>query len=115
MFFAHSGSGLKQQYNNLKQNATIKIHKSMSSLKTQWSKNTNQLLEGRLVDVALQGEIAEDLPGRLVALDLHRVGLNAAIMPLRTGGHHWGASHSLDILQEHVSLSALRMHTFAWG
>lgn len=61
---------------------------------------TYQLLEGRLVDVALQGEVAEDLPGGLVALDLHRVGLDAAVVPLRTGRHHRGPRHSLDVLQK---------------
>lgn len=73
---------------------------------TQSTKNTNQLLEGRLVDVALQGEVAEDLPGRLVALHLHRVGLDAAVVPLRTGCHHRGARHSLDVLKEDVAWSA---------
>lgn len=68
---------------------------------------TNQLLERRLVNVTLKGEVAEDLPGRLVALYLHRVGLDAAVVPLRTGRHHRGARHSLDILQRMCAVSVL--------
>lgn len=73
---------------------------------------THQLLESRLVDVALQREVAEDLPGRLVALHLHRVGLDAAVVPLRTGRHHRGARHPLDVLQEHTAEVSITLHTF---
>lgn len=59
-----------------------------------------QLLKRRLVDVALKGEVAEDFPGGLVALHLHRVGLDAAVVPLRTGRHHRRSRHALDVLRE---------------
>lgn len=62
-------------------------------------------MEGRLVDVALQGEVAEDLPGRLVALHLHRVGLDAAVVSFRAGRNHRGARHSLDVLHAGVMVS----------
>lgn len=61
--------------------------------------DAHQLLEGGLVDVALQGEVAEHFPGRLVALHLHRVGLQAAVVPLGAGGHHGGPRHPLDVLR----------------
>lgn len=59
-----------------------------------------QLLEGGLVQVALQGEVAEGLPGGLVGLHLHRIPLHAVVVPDRTACHQGGACHALQVLQE---------------
>lgn len=48
---------------------------------------TYQLLESGLVQVALQGEVAEGLPGRLVGLHLHRVALHGGVVSDGTASH----------------------------
>lgn len=60
--------------------------------------DTHQLLKSRLIYVTLQGEVAQYFPRGLVALHLHRVGLQATVVPLGTGGHHGGSCHPLDVL-----------------
>lgn len=59
-----------------------------------------QLLEGGLVQVALQGEVAEGFPRRLVGLHLHRVPLHGVVVPDRTARHQSRARQALQILQE---------------
>lgn len=59
-----------------------------------------QLLEGWLLQVALQREVAETFPGWLVGLHLHRVPLNSVLMPDRTACHHRGARQALQVLRE---------------
>lgn len=57
-----------------------------------------QLLEGWLVQVALQGEVAEGFPGRLVRLDLHWVALHGGVVSDGTSGHQCGTRQALQIL-----------------
>lgn len=64
-----------------------------------------QLLEGRLLQVALQREVAETFPRRLVGLHLHGVPLDRALMPDRTACHHRGARQALQVLREGGSRS----------
>lgn len=59
-----------------------------------------QLLEGRLLQVALQREVAEAFPRWLVRLHLHRVPLNCVLMPDRTACHHGGSREALQVLRE---------------
>lgn len=63
-------------------------------------KIAHQLLEGRLVQVGLQGEVAEGFPWRLEGLDLHRIPLHTVVMTDRTACHQRGACQALQILQE---------------
>lgn len=58
------------------------------------------MLEGRLLQVALQREVAETFPRWLVCLHLHRVPLNCVLMPDRTACHHRGAREALQVLRE---------------
>lgn len=58
------------------------------------------MLEGRLLQVALQREVAETFPRWLVCLHLHRVPLNCVLMPDRTACHHRGAREALQVLLE---------------
>lgn len=58
-----------------------------------------QLLEGGLLQVALQGEVAEAFPGRLVGLDLHRVALHGGVVSDGTASHQRGARQALQILR----------------
>lgn len=60
--------------------------------------HTHQLLEGRLVQVALQGELTEGFPWRLVGLDLHRVPLHAALVADGTPGHQRRPRETLEVL-----------------
>lgn len=60
--------------------------------------NTHQLLEGWLVQVALQGELAQRLPRRLVGLNLHWVSLHRALMSDRTPGHKRRPREALQVL-----------------
>lgn len=63
-----------------------------------------QLLEGRLLQVALQREVAEAFPRWLVRLHLHRVPLNCILMPDRTACHHRGSCEALQVLREKVKM-----------
>lgn len=58
-----------------------------------------QLLESGLVQVALQGEVAEGFPGRLVGLHLHWVALHGGVMSDGTASHQRGARQALEVLQ----------------
>lgn len=77
-----------------------------------------QLLEGGLLQVALQGEVAEAFPGRLVGLDLHGVPLHGGVVSDGTASHQRGARQALEILrgntayieQEKVEISPLPCH-----
>lgn len=62
--------------------------------------HTHQLLEGRLVQVALQGELAQGFPRRLVGLNLHRVPLHGALMPDGTPGHQGRPGEALQVLTQ---------------
>lgn len=59
-----------------------------------------QVLEGGLVQVALQGEVAEGLPGRLVGLHLHRVTRGRAVVADRAARHQGRPRHALQVLGE---------------
>lgn len=61
-----------------------------------------QLLEGRLLQVALQREVAEAFPRWLVRLHLHRVPLNGVLVPDRTARHHRGSCEALQVLRDKV-------------
>lgn len=63
-----------------------------------------QLLEGRLLQVALQREVGEAFPRRLVRLNLHRVPLNCVLMPDRTACHHRGSCEALQVLREKIKM-----------
>ena len=54
-------------------------------------KRAHQLLKRGLIQLVLHSEVAEGLPGRLVALDLHRVGLHRRIVADWTRCHHGDA------------------------
>lgn len=58
------------------------------------------MLEGRLLQVALQREVTETFPRWLVCLHLHRVALNCVLMPDWTACHHRGACEALQVLRE---------------
>lgn len=57
------------------------------------------MLEGGLVQVALQGEVAEGFPGRLVGLHLHGVALHGGVVSDGAASHQRGARQALEILQ----------------
>lgn len=57
-----------------------------------------QLLEGGLVQVALQGKVAESFPGWLVGLDLHWVSLDGGVVSDGTSGHQRCARQALQVL-----------------
>lgn len=58
-----------------------------------------QLLEGWLLQVALQREVAETFPRWLVGLHLHGVPLDSVFVPDRTACHHRGARQALQVLR----------------
>lgn len=57
-------------------------------------------MEGGLVQVALQGEVAEGFPRCLVGLHLHSIPLHGVVVPDRTACHQRCACQALQILQE---------------
>lgn len=59
-----------------------------------------QLLEGGLVQVALQGEVAEGFPRWLVGLHLHGIPLHGVLVSDGTACHQSCARQALQILQE---------------
>lgn len=62
----------------------------------------HQLLEGGgLLQVALQGELAERLPGRLVRLDLHGAALHGALVADGAAGHQRRPGEALKALRAH--------------
>lgn len=63
-----------------------------------WQVYTHQLLEGGLVQVALQGKLAQGFPWRLVGLHLHRVPLHGALMSNRTSSNQRGSCEALQVL-----------------
>lgn len=69
-----------------------------------------QLLESRLVQVALQGEVAEGFPRWLVGLHLHKIPLHGVVVPDRTPRHQRCACHALQILQEQRQLQPNIVH-----
>lgn len=68
----------------------------------QWGAVAYQLLEGGLLQVALQGEVTEALPGRLVGLDLHWVSRHGAVVSDWTASHQRGARQALEILRDNM-------------
>ena len=60
----------------------------------------HQLLEGGLVQIALQGELAQSLPGGLEGLHLHRVTLQPTLVTDRTAGHQGRARQTLQVLEQ---------------
>lgn len=58
-----------------------------------------QLLEGGLVQVALQGEVAEGFPRRLIGLHLHRVPLHRVVVADGTSCHQRSPRQALQVLQ----------------
>lgn len=60
----------------------------------------HQLLEGGgRLQVALQREVAERLPGRLVGLHLHRAALHGALVPDGAAGHQRRPGEALQALR----------------
>lgn len=59
-----------------------------------------QLLESRLVQVGLQGKVAEAFPGWLVGLHLHWIPLHGVVVSDRTPSHQRSACQALQILAE---------------
>lgn len=59
-----------------------------------------QLLESGLVQVALQGELTQGFPWRLVGLHLHRVPLHRALVPNRAASHQGRPCQALQVLGE---------------
>lgn len=69
----------------------------------------HQLLEGGgLLQVALQGELAERLPGWLVGLDLHGAALHGALVADGATGHQRRPSEALQALRTHGASARLR-------
>lgn len=68
----------------------------------------HQLLEGGgLLQVALQGELAERLPGRLVGLDLHGAALHGALVADGAAGHQRRPGEALQALRAHGDTARL--------
>lgn len=62
----------------------------------------HQLLEGGgLLQVALQGELAERFPGRLVGLDLHGAALHGTLVADGAAGHQRRPGEALQALRAH--------------
>lgn len=76
-----------------------------------------QLLEGRLLQVALQREVAETFPRWLVGLHLHRVPLHSVLMPDRTACHHRSARQALQVLRDGgkaIMMKATQISALRW-
>lgn len=74
-----------------------------------WLKSPYQLLESRLIQVGLQGEVAEGFPRRLVRLNLHRIPLHCVVVPNRTACHQRCACQALQVLQKHSETQCVKM------
>lgn len=71
-------------------------------------RGSHQLLEGGgLLQVALQGELAERLPGRLVGLDLHGAALHGALVADGAAGHQRRPGEALQALRAHGASARL--------
>ena len=85
--------------------APLLVHVDDGIIIFRRQKPAHQLLKGRVLvfHFTLHGELAEGLPGRLIALHLHGVGLETG----RSFVTHWGRGHHGDTVERTLQLPAL--------